>query len=167
MHVVAEDGAAVGIGVVVEIAPALADLGLERLQQHVAVGLERPLVGPDLADNLKPRVAAVGLDAEQPAAGPEAAGKRRQDLLHLEVGRHPRAVGLRGDDQIVALARAAGAGDHRVEQEPVILAVEHQHRGADVERVAGLRARPHAPGVGEGGLKVGDLLVELVGGVAR
>ena len=167
MHVVAEDGAAVGIGVVVEIAPALADLGLERLQQHVPVGLEGPLVGPDLADDLEAGVAAVGLDAEQPAAGPEAPRERGQNLLHLEVGRHPRAVGLRGDDQIVALARAAGARDDRVEQEPVILAVEHQHRGADVERIAGLRACADPPGVGEGGLKVGDLLVELVGGVAR
>ncbi len=75
-----------------------------------------------------------------------------------------RAVGLRGDDQIVVEIAGAAARDHRVQHELLIGAVEHQHRGLLVERVAGLVAGAHLPPVPQQRPQGVDLGLELVGG---
>ena len=111
VHVVAEHGAAVGVGVEIVVARVAAELGAHGAQDVVADGLERVLVGPHLAHDLQARIAAAGMDAEQPAAGPQRARQRRDHLGGLELDRHARAIGLRGDDEIVVGARARpGAG---------------------------------------------------------
>ena len=84
VHVVAEHGARVGVGVEVVVARILAQLGAHRAQQVVAVGLERVLLRPDLAHDLQARVAAAGMDAEQAPARPERAHQRRDHALRLE-----------------------------------------------------------------------------------
>src|SRR2546426_5763189 len=65
------------------------------LFRSIAVDLERVLARPELLHDLEPGVAAVGLDREQSPARREAAGKRREDLLRLEIGGHPRPPGDR------------------------------------------------------------------------
>ena len=47
------------------------------------------------------RIVAVRVDADQPAARPERARQRRDHALGLELERGARAIGLRGDDEVV------------------------------------------------------------------
>ena len=55
-------------------------------------------------------IVAVRVDGDQPAARPERPGERRDHALGLEVERGARAIGLRGDDQIVVGAVPPGRG---------------------------------------------------------
>src|SRR5215472_5238944 len=73
VHVVTEDRAVVRVGIEVEIAAGVAELGLGDLQELVPVGPERILAGPDLLHDLEAGTAAIGMDGEQPATGREAA----------------------------------------------------------------------------------------------
>ena len=92
------------------MARLLAELGAHRAQHVVAAGGERVLVRPDPAHDLEARIAAAGVDAEQPAARPQRARQRPDHLGGLELDRHARAIGLRGDDQIVVGARRPWRG---------------------------------------------------------
>ena len=103
------------------------------------------------------------MDAEQPAAGPQRARQRRHHLGGLELDRHARAVGLRGDDEIVVGARLALARDDIVEQEAEVVAIDDQRHRALVDRVAGLGAVAGLPDLGEQRLERRDLLAELGG----
>ena len=136
------------------------------LDEHRPRGPERLLARPDLADDLHAGVLAGGLDGDHAPTGRERAGEGFEHELHLQIGRMPCAEGLGRDDQIVAADRRAGPGDHRVEREPVVGAVEHDHGRVDVDRIAGLRARAHLPPVGQDRAEVVDPAVELVGGAS-
>ena len=163
VHVVAEHGAAVGIGVEI-VAPGIAaKLGTRRAQQIMPAGLERVLVLPDLADDLEARIAAARMDAEQTAARTQRTRQRRHHLGGLELGRHARPIRLRGDDEIVVGARATLVRDDIVEQEAEVVAVDHQRRRPLVDRIAGLGRMPRLPDAGEQRLERGDLLAELGG----
>jgi len=87
--------------------------------------------------------------------------------MHLEVRPHARTPGLRGEHQIVVLADLARLRDDAVEQELVILAVHHEHRGAHDHRVAGSLTRSRLPAAGERAAQLLDLLRILVRGRAR
>ena len=109
----------------------------------------------------RPGIAAAGMDAEQAAAGPQRAGERRDHLGGLELDRHARAIGLGGDDEIVVGARGALLGDHVVEQEAEVVAVEHERDRALVDGIAGLGAVFGLPVPGQERLERGDLVGEL------
>ena len=94
--------------------------------------------------------------------GPKRARKRRDHALDLEVERCAGAIGLRRDHEIVAGDRSAGARQDRLEQEVVVLAIDHQHDRPLERRVAGLRIDAGLPGVAEERLKFGDLGLEFV-----
>ena len=129
-------------------------------------GGERILVGPELAHDLDARVAAVGVDSEQPAAGSERARERGDHFGRFEPGRRAGAVGLRCDHQVVAGARLPLARNDFVQQEAEVLAIDHQRHRALVDRVAALEAVPRLPVPGEEGLERRDLLAEFVPGGA-
>ena len=106
------------------------------------------------------------MDRDQAAARPERARQRRDHALGLEVERGARAIGLRGDHEVVVGDGAARPRHDRVEQELVVLAVDHQHHRPLIHRVAGLRAHARLPVLGEERLEIGDLLLEAVRGRA-
>ena len=135
------------------------------LHEHRTRGEERLLARPHLADDLHARVLSGGLDGDHAPARRERGGERLQHEPYLEPGAVPRAEGLRRDDEVVAADRRLGRGDDRIEREPVVGAVEHDHRRLDVDRVAGARARAHLPPVGQDRAQLRDLPVELVRGV--
>ena len=56
--------------------------------------------------------------------------------LGFEVERGARAIGLRGDDEIVVGHGAARPRYDRIEQEFVVLAIEHQHDGTFVDGIS-------------------------------
>src|SRR5262249_35978350 len=87
----------------------------------------------------------MGMSRPPAAAGSQRLGERRDHALGLELERGARAVGLRGDDEVVVRHRAAGPRDDRIEQELVIVAIEHQHHRPFVDRIAGFRADPGLP----------------------
>ena len=102
------------------------------------------------------------LDREQAAARGEAAGERREHAAHFEVRPHARAPRLRGKYQVVVLEDPAGLGNHAVEQELVIFAVDDQHRRTHHQRVATRRARPRLPAAGQRAVELIDLLSVFV-----
>ena len=106
------------------------------------------------------------MDGDEPAAGAERARQRPDDALGLEVERGARAIGLRGDDEIVIGERAAGPRNDRVEQEAVIFAIDHQHHRAVIDRVAGARADAGFPVLGEEWFERHDLFLEAVRRIA-
>ncbi len=109
---------------------------------------------------------AAGLHGQQPAARREIARQRREHRARLELGRHARAPRLRGEDQVVAFQHLAGPRDDAVEQEFMILAVDHQHRRPRIDRIAGLRAGPRLPAMRQHRAQRLDLLGVFMGGVA-
>jgi hypothetical protein len=159
VHVVAEQRAGVGIGAEIEPARGRAEFRLHRLEQRMPVMDEGIFAGPDALDDLEPRIAAMRLHAEQPAAGPERPGERRDHPARLELQRRTGAIGLRGDDEIVVGARGAASRDHLVEQEAMVGAIENQHDRTFVDRVAALGADMGAPVLGEEALQPGDLVL--------
>src|SRR6266853_2511415 len=68
VHLVAEYRAVVGVGVEVEVAAVWSERGAGRLQECVAIGLERIFSRPDALHDLQPRVPAVGMDRDHPPA---------------------------------------------------------------------------------------------------
>ena len=53
-----------------------AEFMLDLAQDRVAIGLEGIVAGPDLVDDLDPRILAMRMDADQPAAGPQRSDQR-------------------------------------------------------------------------------------------
>ena len=105
----------------------------------MAVVDERIVVRPDLLDDFHAGIVAVRMDGDQPAAGAERARQRRDHALGLEFERGARAIGLRGDDEIVIGERAAGFRNDRIEQEAVVLAIDDEHDRPLIDRIAGAR----------------------------
>ena len=122
--------------------------------------------GQTLLDDLHAGIVAVRMDRDQPAARAERVGERRDHALGLEVERGARAIGLRRDDEVVVGDRAARPRDDRVEQELVVVAIDHQHHRPLVDRIAGLRAHPGLPVLRQERHEIGDLLLEPVGRIA-
>ena len=88
-------------------------------------------------------------------------------MFDLEVGVHARAPRLRRQHQVVIPAGGLTAfRDDIVEQEAVILAEHHQHRGAHVHRVAGCFVRLDLPAVDQFLVDAAQLFTELVRGCA-
>ena len=106
------------------------------------------------------------MDGDEPPAGAERAGERRDNALGLEVERRAGAVGLRGDDEVVIGARAAGARNDRIEQEAMVVAIEHEHHRPLVDRVAGARRDAGFPVLRQKRLERDDLLLEAVRRIA-
>ena len=127
---------------------------------------ERIVVRPDLLDDFHAGIVAVRMDADQPAAGAERLGQRPDHALGLEVERGAGAIRLRGDDQIVIGDGAAGLRNDRVEQEAVVLAIDHQHDRPLVDRIAGARADAGFPVLRQERLQIDDLLLEAVRRIA-
>src|SRR6266568_1002292 len=120
VHLVAEYRAVVGVGVEVEVAAICSERGAGRLQECVAIGLERIFSRPDALHDLEPRVAAVGMDRDHSPARRKTPRERCQDLGRLELGRGASTVWLRGYDQVVVGAGGAAARQHLVEKELVV-----------------------------------------------
>ena len=127
----------------------------------MAVGLEWIVVRPDALHDLDAGIVAARMDRDQASARPQRAGERRDDRLRLELGAGARAIGLRGDDEIEIGIRRPRLRDDRIEQELVVLAVDHEHHRPLVDRVAGLRADAGLPVFRQEGLQPGDLLLEF------
>ena len=138
MHVVAEQRAIVGVGIEVEVAASRAELLFDRFENLVPVMNERIVVRPHLVNDFHAGVMAMGVDGDEPAARAQRLGKRGDHALGFEVERGARAVGLRGDHQVVIGHGAAGARNDRIEQELVVGAIDHQHDRPLVHGVAGL-----------------------------
>src|SRR5262245_592697 len=83
VHGIAKFGALVGVGVEIVVARVATKLAAHRAQDVVTGALEGVFLLPDLANDLHARVATAGVDAEQPAAGPEGAHERGNDLAGL------------------------------------------------------------------------------------
>ena len=132
----------------------------------MAIDLERHLVGPELLSDLEGGIATPRLYCQQPSTRREAARQRREHTLYLEVGAHARAPRLRGKHEVVVLEDPARLRDHGVEQELVVLAVDHQHRRAHQHGIARFRAGLRLPAVCERAAEVLDLLRVLVRGHA-
>ena len=166
VHVVAEDGARVRIGIEVVAPRVAAELGLGRAHQIMARLRERILARPHLLHHFQAGVITMRMDAEQPPTFAEGTHQRRHHLLRLEFQRRASAVGLRGDDHVVLGLALAALRDHVLKQESVIIAVQHQRRRMLVDRVATLRAVARLPVLGEKRLERRDLLAEIVRGGA-
>src|ERR1700757_3166384 len=102
----------------------------------MAVGREWVLAGPDLLDDFEPRVVTMRMNRDEPPTGREAARQWDDDPLSLEVEWGARAIGLRGDDQVVIGVGDTTARSHLVEQESVVLAIDDQHDRLLVDRIA-------------------------------
>ena len=113
-----------------------------------------------------PGIVAVRMDGDEPAAGAERPRQRRDHPLGLEFERGAGAIGLRGDDEIVIGDGAAGPGNDRVEQEPVVLAIDDEHDRTLIHRIAGARAHPGFPVERQERLEIDDLLLEAMRGIA-
>jgi len=96
------------------------------------------------------------------ARASQGAGQRPQHVAHLDLGAEPRPVRLGGDDEVVSRRRAALGRDYVVQGKGPILAVEHQDRRLDIERVAGFLAGLGLPPFGQDRPEAAHLLVELV-----
>ena len=166
VHVVAEQRTLVGIGVEIQIAAGIAQLLLHRLEQIMAAVHEGIILGPHLVNDLHARIAPVGMDGDHAAAGAERAGQRRQHALGLELQRRARTIRLRGDHQIVVGHRTARLRDHLIEQELVVVAVQHQHDWPLIDRVAAFRRHLGLPVFAEERLQRRNLLLEAVRGIA-
>ena len=97
----------------------------------------------------------------------------RQDARDLDydlvIASQPYRAGLPAATKVrrvLAPLACALARQHRIEQETLIGTVEHQHRGFQIERVAGLLAAAHPPEVGDGRGQGFDPPVEILGGTA-
>ena len=134
VHVIAEDRARIGGRIEIVVARGRAELVLDLAQDRIAVGLERIVAGPDLIDDLDPRILAMRMDADQPPAGPQRADQRRHHLRGLEFDAGARPIRLRGNDQIVVGHHAARPRHDRIEQEGMVLAPQGQD-----DRAAGRR----------------------------
>jgi hypothetical protein len=66
-----------------------AQLVLDLAQDRVTIGLEGIIAGPDLIDDLDAGIVAVGMDADQPAAGPQrrTSGVTTFDALNSTLAR--------------------------------------------------------------------------------
>ena len=82
--------------------------------------------------------------------------------MRMRWSHRARSIRLRCDDEIVIRDGAARLRDDRIEQELVIVAIDHQHDGALVDRIAGLRADAGFPVLREEWFEVHDLGLELV-----
>ena len=122
--------------------------------------------GQNSLDDFHARIVAVRMDGDKAAAGAERARQRSDHPLGFEFERGARAIGLRGDDEIVIGDRAAGSWDQRVEQETVVLAIDDEHHRALVDRVAGARADAGFPVLHQKRLEIDDLLLEAMRGIS-
>ena len=77
----------------------------------MAVVDERMVVRPDFLDDFHAGIVTVRMDGDEPPAGAERAGERRDHALGLEVERRAGAIGLRGDDEVIIGACAAGLAE--------------------------------------------------------
>jgi hypothetical protein len=131
---------------------------LDRFEDLMAVVDERMIVRPDFWMISMPGSWPCEWMAMSRPPGPSARAKRRDHALGLELERGARAIGLRGDDEIVIGERAAGLWDDRVEQEAVILAIDDEHHRPLVDRVAGARADAGFPVLRQERFEIDDLL---------
>src|SRR5262245_22817527 len=106
------------------------------------------------------------MDRDQPSARSQRTGQRRDYALRLEFERSARAIWLRRDDEVVIGDRAARLRNDRIEQEFVILAIDHEDHRALVDWIAGFRAHPRLPVLRQKRLEVRDLLLETVSGLS-
>src|SRR2546422_1748082 len=101
---------------------------------------ERVLARPDALDDLQPGIVAVGMNAEQPAALAQRAHQRCYYFLRLEFERRAGAVRLRRDHHVVVGSTLPALRNHLVQEEAVVVTVDHQRDRMVVDRIAGLRA---------------------------
>src|SRR3974390_1315606 len=111
----------------------------------MAADRERIFSGPNGLNYLHTGVMAVGMDADQPATGPQGPGQWCNDAPGAKADRRFGPVWLRGGDQVETGVAAARPWDDGIEQEAVIVAVKRQHHGALIDRHAAARADGGAP----------------------
>src|SRR5262249_27061848 len=162
-----ETRALIGVGVEVEAAGLSTERLLGCLEELMSVHLERILARPDPLDDLEARIPSAGVDTDQSPAGAERTRERSDDLGRLELNRGTGPVRLRSDDQIEVGADRALLWPYAVEQELMVVSVDHQHDGSLVDRIAGSRAYLRRPVGGEKTLQIGDLPLELARGASR
>src|SRR5215831_11190320 len=128
--------------------------------------LERIFSRPESLNDLESGVLAVGLDSQHASAGRETAREWREDFLGLESGGHARAPRLRSENKVVVLKCSPRLGNHRIEQELVIIPIDDEHGSPYVDWIAGRLAWFGLPSVGERCGKILDLFSVLVRGVS-
>src|SRR5262249_57123162 len=89
--------------------------------------LERIFSWPESLNDLESGVVAVGLDSQHASAGRETAREWREDFLGLESGGHTRAPRLRSENEVVVLECSPRVGNHRIQQELLIIPIAAQH----------------------------------------
>src|SRR5262245_55419907 len=115
----------------------------------MAIDGERIVVWPDSSDDFHAGVMSVRMDREQTAARPKRTRERRDHALGLEFQRGPRAIWLRGDDEVVIGDGSAWFRDQRIKQEFVVLAIDDEHHRALIDRIPGLRTHARLPVLGQ------------------
>src|SRR5881394_1961547 len=97
---------------------------------------ERIFSGPHRLDDLKARILPVGVDSDQTATGPQGPRQRRNDALGAEIHRGFSPVWLGCYDKVEIGLGPARPRDDRIEQEPVVLPIQHQRYRPLVDRHA-------------------------------
>src|SRR5262245_23168065 len=106
------------------------------------------------------------VDCDQPSTGRERTCQRRDHTARLELQRRPRAIGLRGNDQVVLRLGEATTRADLVEQETMIFPIDHQNDWLFVDWIAAGAADPRPPVLREERAKLSNLGFELVRSVA-
>ena len=130
-------------------------------EDAVAIVRKWVVVGPNGADDVHPRILAVRMYGDQPAARTERLGEGRDHAFGFELDRRPRPIGLRGDDEVEIGFGPPGPRNDLVEQKAVVLPIEHQRHRSLVERHAGARADAGAPVLLQEGPQIRDLSLEI------
>src|SRR3974377_119487 len=108
---------------------------------------ERAFSGPDRLNNLHARILSVGVDPNQSPTGAQAACQWGDDALGTEINSGFRAIGLGCDDQVEIGLGPARPRNDLVEQETVILTIDHQSYRPLIKRHAATRAAAGARGL--------------------
>src|SRR6201990_502137 len=127
----------------------------------MAADRERIFSRPDCPDHFHARILTMGMDTDQAPPGPKRPCQGRNDPFCPKIDRGQGAVWLGCNNEVeigLGLPRPWNGG---IQQEPVVLAIEHEHDGPLVERHGGAWADRGAPVLFEEWPELGDLLLEL------
>src|SRR6202022_4149014 len=106
---------------------------------------ERIFSGPDGLDDLEPRILAVGVNSDQPAAGPPRPPQGRDDAFGAEIHRRFGPIRLGSDHQVEIGLGAASPRNDRIQQKSLIFPVKRDGDGPLIDRHTGAWADAGAP----------------------
>src|SRR5580698_2241900 len=124
---------------------------------------ERIFSRPYRLDNLQAGILAMGVDSDQPAAGPQSAPQWCNNASGTEINARFGPIGLGSDDQVEIGLGPAGPRNDRIEQKPVVLPVKHQRHRPFIDRHARARGDAGPPVLLQKWAQFGNLGLEIAG----